>query len=121
MEDIPVDRRLLPAAIEYRAEHDPERVWGYLAKSDVDVTKGFRSVTYRDLAKAIDAAAWWLDGTLGPAKEGFPTVAYIGSEDLRYVLMLHACIKTKRKVRHGRKFGSLRLIDLQTAPNSIPR
>ncbi|KAF2170523.1 hypothetical protein M409DRAFT_19343 [Zasmidium cellare ATCC 36951] len=98
MEDIPVEKRLLPAAIDYRAERTPERIWGYHARSDVDVTQGFASVTYKDLAKAVDATAWWLDETLGPAKEGFPTIAYIGLEDLRYVFLIHACIKTKRKV-----------------------
>ncbi|KAK4496868.1 hypothetical protein PRZ48_011317 [Zasmidium cellare] len=98
MEDIPVEKRLLPAAIDYRAEHDPERVWGHYAKSDTDVTQGFSPITYKQLAKAIDATAWWLDETLGPAKEGFPAIAYIGLEDLRYIILFHACIKTRRRI-----------------------
>lgn len=100
MEDIPAERQLIPGAVDYRSENDPNRPYAVLPNGD-SLRDGFFTLTYRDLAKAVDATAWWLDDVLGetPTAESFPTIPYVGMNDFRYVLLLMALLKTGRTVR----------------------
>ncbi|KAK4893661.1 hypothetical protein LTR49_028473 [Elasticomyces elasticus] len=102
MEDVPKQQHLLPAAIDYRAKHTPNRVFAILPKGD-SLADGFFNLTYAGLAKAVDSTAWWLEDVLGaiPTEHkftDFPTVPYIGPNDYRYHLLLLAAMKTGRKV-----------------------
>lgn len=100
MEDIPEQYHLLPAAVDYRAKHDPERVFALLPKGDT-LQDGWYPLTYRMFAKAIDETCWWLDEVLRSVlgvEMALPTVPYIGSDDWRYTLLMYAAVKTGRKV-----------------------
>ncbi|KAK0841357.1 hypothetical protein LTS02_016870 [Friedmanniomyces endolithicus] len=102
MEDVPPGHRLMPAAVDYRAQHTPDRVFAILPRGG-NLEYGFYNLTYAAFAKAVDATAWWLDEVLGvkpPATQfdDFPTVPYIGPDDFRYILMMLAAMKTGRKV-----------------------
>ena len=54
--------RLLANVIEFHANSNPARVWATAPVDDEDLTKGYRDITYRDFANAINHACWWLEG-----------------------------------------------------------
>lgn len=83
-------RRLIASRIEELAQHDPERVWLSIPSSRP--ADGFKDITWATGANAINRAAWWIECTLGKG-EGKSTVAYIGPQDMRYLILLVAAIK----------------------------
>ncbi|KAK0258682.1 hypothetical protein LTR59_008457 [Friedmanniomyces endolithicus] len=102
MEDIPEQQHLLPAAVDYRAKHLPNKLYAALPRGD-RLEDGFFDLTYAAFARAIDATAWWLDSVLGARPletkfENLMTVPYVGPEDFRYVLFIYAAMKTGRKM-----------------------
>lgn len=90
-------RRLLPNVIDEIASTDPERViYSYtLTKDPAD---GFRDVTVKALSRAIDRCAWHITEQLGPPKEAFPTIAYMGPQDVVYTILIMASVKAGYKV-----------------------
>ena len=90
-------RRLLPSLIDEIAATDPDRVFLSIPRT-ADIQDGFQDISFQRLAKAIDRCAWWLEQLLERGK-GFPTVAYMGPHDARYLILTFACSKTGLKVR----------------------
>lgn len=90
-------RRLLPNVIDELASTDPERViYSYTrTKNPAD---GFRDVTVKALSRAIDRCAWHITEQLGPPKEAFPTIAYMGPQDVVYTILIMASVKAGYKV-----------------------
>ena len=86
----------LPQLIDKVAEQTPNRVFVSLP-AGVDIEDEYRDYTYQDFARAIDNCAWWIDETIGRGTT-FNTLAYIGSQDIRYALLILAAIKTGHKV-----------------------
>ena len=119
---IPYGRRLLPQVLDQIADAEPSRVYARYACAnaledwDTNGTNPYRSLTFADVAKAVDRVAWWLDENLGSRtgeanghengaqnlnwleRNEFETFAYSGADDLRYAFLLMAAIKTGRKV-----------------------
>ena len=89
---------LLPTIIDETAATEPDLIWAEYPKSRTTYADGFNTVTYRQFANAINGTAWWLQKTLG-SPEGFPTLAYVGPNDVRYQLLLIGAIKAGFKVR----------------------
>ncbi|KAL1980701.1 hypothetical protein VTN96DRAFT_3618 [Rasamsonia emersonii] len=91
--------RLIPALIEHYAAQQPDKVYASIPVDNDDLSLGFRDITYGQLRRAVDKAAFWLAGEIGDATEkgDFETFAYYGSRDLRYVILLLAAIKIGRK------------------------
>ncbi|KAI0111253.1 acetyl-CoA synthetase-like protein [Nemania sp. FL0031] len=58
---------------------------------------GFTDVSARCFANAINRAAWWLAENLGHPSN-FEAVAYVGSNDIRYLLFIFAAIKVGYKM-----------------------
>lgn len=81
--------------IDNEAANDPERIC--LEIAGIPGTESVR-VTADQLANAINRAAWWLEETLGGRGNKFPTVAYTGISDLRYLILVVAGVKTGYKV-----------------------
>ena len=52
--------RLLMNVIEFYALNDLTRVWASAPVDDNDLAKGFRDVTYKELANAVNRAFWWI-------------------------------------------------------------
>lgn len=91
-------RRLVPNIIDELAKTDPEREAFSIPRSS-DPKDGWKAVTFRDYANAINRAAHRLVETCGVASPGsFPTIAYIGPNDARYVVVLVAAVKAGYKV-----------------------
>lgn len=101
------NRRLLPNLVDEIASRKPDLVWAEYPKSLSTYAEGFLAVTYHQFANAVNGTAWWLRHTFGTPND-FPTLAYVGPNDVRYQLLLIGAIKA------GFKVGISRLNWLQT-------
>ena len=89
-------KRLLAKYVDYLAMSDPDRRFALIPRSE-DVNDGFREVTIHDIARAVNSMSWWIKKHLGPAREE-ETIAYMGSNDIRYIVLILASNKTGHKV-----------------------
>ncbi|KAH8676545.1 putative AMP-binding enzyme [Tricladium varicosporioides] len=91
-------KRLLVATIDEIAKTQPERPWISVPRDDNDLSIGFRDITFKQFANAINHATAWLDSTLGPIGSAFETFAYEGPPDARLPIIAVAAVKTGRKI-----------------------
>ncbi|KAK5653701.1 hypothetical protein OQA88_8732 [Cercophora sp. LCS_1] len=86
-------RRLIINIVDERARENPDREWVWVPRS-AHPEDGWKPITYGQAANAINRVAHRLVETSGPAKEGeFPTVAYIGLNDVRYLVFVLGAVK----------------------------
>ncbi|KAK2736771.1 hypothetical protein FQN57_000543 [Myotisia sp. PD_48] len=90
-------RQLTLNILDELAQNDPERLYAELPISPTSYESGFRKVTYRTLANAVNNVAWCLTESLGAAKN-FETLAYIGPNDLGHNLLLLGAAKAGYKM-----------------------
>ncbi|KAL2009196.1 hypothetical protein VTN00DRAFT_7390 [Thermoascus crustaceus] len=111
--------RLLVKVIDENAERTPEVILIRYAGSDWE-TAGYKTITWKQLAGAINKAAYWLDARLCIGRTH--TIAYLGPNDARYYFLLGGAIKTGRRllIPDGRVTveGTLSLLD-QTQCNLL--
>lgn len=88
----PYGERLIVQVVDELARKTPERIYATITRSPYEITEGFRDVTIREFANAVNCAAWWIDGQFGLSKT-FDVIAYIGISDIRYAVFLFAAIK----------------------------
>lgn len=103
-------RRLLPNVVDELGAGDPSRIFVSIPKS-TNIQDGFRDVDFRDLSRAISRCAWWIEETLGCSRS-FETLNYVGPQDLRYVILLFAAIKTGYQVCPSAMIGNSLLLTL---------
>ncbi|KAB8238949.1 putative NRPS-like enzyme [Aspergillus alliaceus] len=85
-------KRLLARTVDQIAEHDPERLFAVIPRGP-DLSDGFMDLTMKGAAEAVNFMCWWIENTIGPAVS-HETLAYMGSNDVRYCFFLLACQKT---------------------------
>lgn len=90
--------RLVPNIVDQFAQDEPDKLYAELPISHTDFTSGFRHITYAALANAVNGVAWWLTETLGPAGTNFPTVAYVGPNDMCHNLLVIGAVKAGYKM-----------------------
>jgi acyl-CoA synthetase (AMP-forming)/AMP-acid ligase II len=98
---------LLPNIIDNLATSHPEKVFCEYPVSPTSYDHGYRSISYRDFANAINGMAHWIVDTLGARGDSeaqgqekvFQTLVYLGPHDVRYVILLVAAVKAGYKVR----------------------
>lgn len=98
-------KQLLVNIIDGVAHSEPETVYAEVPRNPATYEEGFRQITYRDLANAVNGIAWWLQENLGPGKN-FETVCYMGGNDIRYNAVLLGCVKAGYKVSRQRQQDS---------------
>jgi hypothetical protein len=76
-ESVDYGERLVPHFIDQIVTDEPKRILGMIVKSS-DISEGFRKVTFREFAAAVDFTAWWVEEQL-KLKGGPNTIAYIVS------------------------------------------
>ncbi|KAK3988746.1 putative dehydrogenase [Cladorrhinum sp. PSN332] len=90
-------RRLIPHLIDERAILTPEREWVTIPNSSIP-KDGWRKVTYKQAANAVNRVAHKLVETTGKPEPGsFPTVAYVGPNDVRYLIFVIGAVKAGYK------------------------
>ena len=95
---------LIPDVVDQRARNEPESLYAEYPISATSYQEGYRKITYRDFANAINGVAWWLHKTLGPGKDCEP-LAYIGPNDLRYPALVLGAVKAGYAVRSRLSIG----------------
>jgi acyl-coenzyme A synthetase/AMP-(fatty) acid ligase len=85
----------LPAIWDRIADNEPDRVVASIAIGS-EVKDGYRDITARCLADAINRAAWFLESELGKS-DAFETLCYLGPSDLRYPILMAAASKVGYK------------------------
>jgi acyl-CoA synthetase (AMP-forming)/AMP-acid ligase II len=102
---------LLPNVIDLKAKARPDDIWAEFPVSDTGYQDGFRSVTYAELANAINGAATWLLSTLGAPKQKHEVIAYVGPNDLRAPAMILGAAKAGYVVcTYGARAYSLQVL-----------
>lgn len=111
---------LLPNTLFKLASRYPDLVYSEYPRSN-DVLDGYRKITYREVANAVHAVAWWLEEKVGkPAKEdGSETLVYMGPNDLRYAILVLGSVMTGYKVRIQLALCQARLLSINRC--SSPR
>lgn len=89
--------RLLPSVVDEIAVTDPARVLYSITKGKSPVD-GFQDITAVEFARAVDRCAWHLEDSLGGRGENFPTLLYMGAQDLVYAILVLASNKAGYKV-----------------------
>ncbi|KKY30833.1 putative nonribosomal peptide synthetase [Diaporthe ampelina] len=89
----PYGRRLLPTLIDEVSSQDPDRECFQVPRSS-EPSDGWRVLTWKDMANAVNRCAHRIVELCGtPEKDSFPTIAYIGPNDVRYIVMMVAAVK----------------------------
>jgi acyl-CoA synthetase (AMP-forming)/AMP-acid ligase II len=83
--------KLLAAEVDSLAKSDPGRRFGLIPKSN-QIEDGFREITFLDLSRAVNATSWWVEKHIGRPNKG-ETIAYMGNNDVRYILFMLASHK----------------------------
>ena len=91
-------RRLIVSLIDKYALDTPDQAWASVPIDNDVLTRGFRDITYKEFANAINHAAHWLDQNLQIERVPFQTIAYAGPKDLRYPILAGAAAKCQIKV-----------------------
>ncbi|KAI1293197.1 hypothetical protein F5Y03DRAFT_374470 [Xylaria venustula] len=87
---------LLPSLVDDLARSDPSRVLYSFAKTK-HPADGFTDVCAAEFAQAVDRCSWFIDQQLGLGID-FPSLVYLGPQDLNYAILVLASIKTGYKL-----------------------
>jgi acyl-CoA synthetase (AMP-forming)/AMP-acid ligase II len=91
--------RLLVNAVDVKGKSDPDSPWLLYAKSSLwEQEGGYRTITWKQFANAVNRTAFWLDDNLPRTKSGRQTIAYLGPNDARYYILIVAAAKSERRV-----------------------
>ncbi|ODH53244.1 hypothetical protein GX48_00440 [Paracoccidioides brasiliensis] len=81
----------LAAEVDYLKENNPNQLFCIHSISS-DISQGWRKVTMKDLSGAVDYLAKWIEENVSPGSNQ-ETLAYLGSNDIRYIAFILACMK----------------------------
>ena len=79
-------KRLIPQILDSLASAEPDRII-YSVATFSDTSHGFRHISARTFAKAVDKTAWWLRNQVGKPTL-IQTVGYIGPRKLSSLALL---------------------------------
>ena len=89
--------RLVVQVMDELASKTPERIWATITRSQYDVDEGFRDITVRQLADAVNCTSWFIHNQFGKSSS-FEVIAYLGVSDVRYAIYMFGAIKTGHQV-----------------------
>ena len=91
------NKQLLNNIVDGMSKVKPSAIYAEIPNNFDTYDGGYRSITYRALANAINGVAWSLEGMLGKSQD-HQTLAYIGPNDIAYVMMILGAVKAGYKV-----------------------
>ncbi|GAD93051.1 hypothetical protein PVAR5_1651 [Paecilomyces variotii No. 5] len=89
---ISAEKEWCDLVVDDLAENAPDKRFAVIPRGP-ELTDGFRDLSMKDLAQAVNFMSWWIEDTIGPARSS-ETLAYLGSNDVRYFVFMLACQKT---------------------------
>lgn len=90
-------KRLLVHIVDERARNEPDREWVSIPRTS-DPKDGWKKITYSQAANAVNRVAHKLTSTTGRPDAGeFRTVAYLGPNDVRYLVFALGAVKAGYK------------------------
>lgn len=89
---------LTPNIVDRVARLTPDAPYALYPNHPLSYSHGYRTVTYKDLANAVNGLAWWLNKNLGSSQQ-FDVLAYVGPNDVRYTALVLGAIKAGYVVR----------------------
>lgn len=92
-----IGTRTMAHAIDELAETDPGKRVCRMPESP-DNPRVFFDLGIQTLAHAVNYMSWWIEKEFGKGDSYNETVAYLGANDVRYLVMVVACNKTGYKV-----------------------
>lgn len=92
-----IGTRTMAHAIDELAETDPGRRVCRMPESP-DNPRVFFDLGIKKLAHAVNYMSWWIEKEFGKEDSYNKTVAYLGANDVRYLVMVVTCNKTGYKV-----------------------
>nr|POE77897.1 non-canonical non-ribosomal peptide synthetase fub8 [Quercus suber] len=90
-------KQLLPNVIDGLANTRPGALYAMIPNSFTTYEAGFRKVTYRQLASAVNGAAQFLSGELGSGSKS-QVLAYVAPNDIGYICFLLGAVKAGHKL-----------------------
>lgn len=90
-------KELLPHIVDAIAAKEPEVILAEYPTHPTSYESGYQKFSYGTFANAINGIAWWLQANLGLGKN-FPSLAYIGPNDILVHAFLLGAVKTGYKV-----------------------
>ncbi|KAF4631134.1 hypothetical protein G7Y89_g6998 [Cudoniella acicularis] len=90
-------KQLLNHIIDGLAQVRPESIWAKIPNDMSSYDAGYRKITYKMMANAINGMAWWIKSELG-VSQNFETLAYFGTWDPRYIILLLGAVKAGYKM-----------------------
>ena len=90
-------RRIIISVIDELAKQEPGSPWVSVPQDENDLSRGYKDITYGDLANAVNHATHWLRGNLS-LSEAFQPFVYNGPRDLRYPIFAAAAAKLEKVV-----------------------
>jgi hypothetical protein len=90
-------RELLPNLVDSISVKEPEAIFAEYPAHPTSYESGYQKVSYGTFANAINGVAWWLQEKLGHGVD-FPTLAYIGPNDILVNAFVLGAVKTGYKV-----------------------
>ena len=111
-------RELVPTIIDRRATLEPAAIYAEYPVSTTSYEDGYRSITYKDLANAVNGIAWWLQQNIGPGKDNVKeALAYMGPNDIRYPALIVGAAKVGYMVGIGAKLIEFAMLTIVDVPN----
>lgn len=95
----------VPCTVDRIATQTPGKPFISISLDD-NVRKGYRDISFSVFARAVNRCSWWLKQELGQS-QSFEPLSYCGPQDLRYLILILASVKTGHNVRSTRENFSI--------------
>lgn len=83
---------LPPTFVDHHALLYPDKIWAEFPNSANTYSEGYRKVSYKELANAVNGIAIFLIDVLGHG-DGTEKLPYIGPNDIRYTILAIGALK----------------------------
>ncbi|KAJ5107011.1 hypothetical protein N7456_003686 [Penicillium angulare] len=88
-------QKSLVRTTEQVAKSDPERLFCVQSVTP-DLSQGWRDISFADVARAANRMALWIRENVTSSNQS-ETLAFVGTNDIRYVAFILACMKLRHK------------------------
>lgn len=92
---------LLPAIIDQLARDEPDALWGEYPASTRTLDEGYKQLSYKQFANAVNGVAHQIETTLGKRDAEEP-LAFLAANDPRCAIALVAAMKAGFHASHTR-------------------